>query len=156
MKNVKEIVRKSMLDNSTKDEMYKDICDKLNCSRHAAKVLLHSFIWECSEAYMIHAAFDSSNLIGDIKVGKEFKEPEMKPTVKVGNLYQIKDFQTQQVIAKGEVEQVYSDGTYIIKIFEYAKPYAHLCGYHLIVSKDDLILDAGDEKFAVPRYEVLR
>lgn len=155
MKNVKEVVRKTMLDNPAKDEMYKDICDKLNCSRHAAKVLLHSFIWECSEAYMIHAAFDSSNLMGDIKVGKEFKEPEMKPTVEVGNLYQIKDFQTQQVIAKGEVEQVYSDGTYFISIYQYAKSYAHLRGCRLIVSKEDLIYENSD-RFAVPRYEVVR
>ncbi len=35
---------KAMLDNSTKDKMYKEICDKLNCSRHAAKALVHCFI----------------------------------------------------------------------------------------------------------------
>ena len=37
---IKEVVQKAMLDNSTKDEMYKEICDKLNCSRHAAKALV--------------------------------------------------------------------------------------------------------------------
>lgn len=51
---IKEVVQKAMLGNSTKDEMYNDICDKLNCSRHAAKVLVHCFIWECSEGYMEH------------------------------------------------------------------------------------------------------
>lgn len=153
---LKEIVRKAMLDNSTKDEMYKEICDKLNCSRHAAKVLVASFIWECSEAYMNYAAFESSNLIGDIKVGTQFKEPEMKPSVKVGNLYQIKDFQTGQIVAKGEVESVYSDGTYIIKIFEYAKSYAHLCGLRIPVTKEDLVVSSGDKAFAIPHYEVVR
>lgn len=153
---LKEIVRKAMLDNSTKDEMYKEICDNLNCSRHAAKVLVSSFIWECSEAYMNYAAFESSNLIGDIKVGAEFKEPEMKHSVKVGNLYQIKDFQTGQIVAKGEVEAVYNDGTYFIKIFEYAKSYAHLCGISFLVTKEDLVMTFGDKAYAVPYYEVVR
>lgn len=153
---LKEIVRKAMLDNSTKDEMYKEICDKLDCSRHAAKVLISSFIWECSEAYMNYAAFESSNLIGDIKVGTEFKEPEMKPSVKVGNLYQIKDFQTGQIVAKGEVEYAYSDGTYLIRIFEYAKSYVHLCGIRLLVTKEDLVMPSGYKKFAIPHYEIVR
>lgn len=153
---LKEIVRKAMLDNSTKDEMYKEICDKLNCSRHAAKVLVSSFILECSEAYMNYAAFESSNLIGDIKVGAEFKEPEMKPSVKVGNLYQIKDFQTGQIVAKGEVEAVYNDGTYFIKIFEYAKSYAHLCGISFLVTKEDLVMTLGDKAYAIPHYEIVR
>lgn len=47
---IKEVVQKAMLNNSTKHEMYIEICDKLNCSRHAAKVLVSCFIWECSEA----------------------------------------------------------------------------------------------------------
>ncbi|QHR68021.1 hypothetical protein mistaenkt_133 [Escherichia phage mistaenkt] len=153
---LKEIVRKAMLDNSTKDEMYKEICDKLNCSRHAAKVLVSSFIWECSEAYMNYVAFESSNLIGDIKIGTEFKEPEMKPSVKVGNLYQIKDFQTGQIVAKGEVESLYSDGTYLIKIFEYAKSYAHLCGIRFLVTKEDLVMSSGDKAYSIPHYEIVR
>lgn len=79
-----------MLDNSTKDEMYTEICDKLNCSRHAAKVLVHCFIWECSEAYMKHVAFESSHLLGDAKIGVALKEPEMKTVPKVGNVYKLK------------------------------------------------------------------
>lgn len=153
---LKEIVRKAMLDNSTKDEMYKEICDKLNCSRHAAKVLVSSFTWECSEAYMNYVAFESSHLIGDIKVGTEFKEPEMKPSVKVGNLYQIKDFQTGQIVAKGEVESLYSDGTYLIKIFEYAKSYTHLCGIRFLVTKEDLVMSSGDKAYSIPHYEIVR
>lgn len=148
---LKEIVRKAMLDNSTKDEMYKEICDKLNCSRHAAKVLLHSFIWECPEAYMVHAAFYSPNLIGDINVGTEFKEPVLG-----GDIYQIKDFQTQQVIARGLVERVYDDGKYTISIFEYAKGYSHLCGIRFLVTKEDLVMSSGDKELSIPHYEIVR
>lgn len=148
---LKEIVRKAMLDNSTKDEMYKEICDKLNCSRHAAKVLVASFIWECSEAYMNYVAFESSNLIGDIKVGTEFKEPVLG-----GDIYQIKDFQTQQVIARGLVERVYDDGKYTISIFEYAKGYSHLCGIRFLVTKEDLVMSSEDKELSIPHYEIVR
>ncbi|QIN92513.1 hypothetical protein [Phage NBEco004] len=51
---IKEVVQKAMLDNSTKDEMYTEICDELNCSRHAAKVLLSlmgfTMISECTQS----------------------------------------------------------------------------------------------------------
>ena len=148
---LKEIVRKAMLDNSTKDEMYKEICDKLNCSRHAAKVLVSSFIWECSEAYMNYAAFESSHLIGDIKVGTELKEPVLG-----GDIYQIKDFQTQQVIARGLVERVYDDGKYTISIFEYDKGYSHLCGIRFLVTKEDLFTLSEDKELFIPHYEIVR
>lgn len=151
MKSVKEAVRKALLNNGTKDDMYKDIVAEFGCSRHAAKVLLHSFIWECPEAYMVHAAFYSPNLIGDIKVGTEFKEPVLG-----GDIYQIKDFQTQQVIARGLVERVYDDGKYTISIFEYAKGYSHLCGIRLLVTKEDLVMSSEDKELSIPHYEIVR
>ncbi|WMU95609.1 hypothetical protein [Escherichia phage pEC-M719-6WT.1] len=42
-----------------------------------------------------------------------------------------------------------------VVIYQYAKSYAHLRGYRLIISKEDLIRDYGDI-FGVPRYEVVR
>lgn len=41
---IKEVVQKAMLDNSTKDEMYKEICDKLNCSRQIVQDMLLRFL----------------------------------------------------------------------------------------------------------------
>lgn len=152
---LKEIVRKAMLDNSTKDEMYKEICDKLNCSRHAAKVLVSSFIWECSEAYMNYAAFESSNLIGDKQAGEELKEPKEKPPVKLGDIYTLRDFQTGVNVARGTVEHVFKDGTYSIQIFKYIPQYTHLCGLTFLVTADDLIRN-GSNKFEIPSYEVVR
>ncbi|UPW39766.1 hypothetical protein ESCO56_00057 [Escherichia phage vB_EcoM_ESCO56] len=134
---IKEVVQKAMLDNSTKDEMYNDICDKLNCSRHAAKVLVHCFIWECSEA------------------GENLKEPEVKTVPKVGNVYRLKDFKTGKIVAKGVVESVYHDGKYLLKIFEYDSRYTHLCGLTFLVTEEDLIKN-NDNKFAVPDFQVLR
>ncbi|EIV2685611.1 TPA: hypothetical protein IFC62_005135 [Escherichia coli] len=152
---IKEVVQRAMLDNSTKDEMYKEICDKLNCSRHAAKVLVHCFIWECSEAYMKHVAFESSHLLGDAKIGVALKEPEMKTVPKVGNVYKLKNFITGEIVAEGEVQQVYHDGKYLFKIFEYDSRYRHLCGITFLVSEDDIIKN-NSNKFAVPEYQVLR
>ncbi|UPW39721.1 hypothetical protein ESCO50_00132 [Escherichia phage vB_EcoM_ESCO50] len=134
---IKEVVQKAMLDNSTKDEMYNDICDKLNCSRHAAKVLVHCFIWECSEA------------------GEKLEEPEVKTVPKVGNVYRLKDFKTGKIVAKGVVESVYHDGKYLLKIFEYDSRYTHLCGLTFLVTEEDLIKN-NDNKFAVPDFQVLR
>lgn len=152
---IKVVVQKAMLNNSTKDKMYKEICDKLSCSRHAAKALVHCFILECSEAYMKHIAFESSNLLGDVEVGEKLKEPDMKTVPKVGNTYHLKDFKTGKIVAKGVVEFVYHDGKYLIKIFEYDSHYTHLCGLTLLVSEEDLIKN-NDNKFAVPDYQVLR
>jgi hypothetical protein len=152
---VKVVVQKAMLNNSTKDKMYKEICDKLNCSRHAAKALVHCFILECSEAYMKHIAFESSNLLGDVEVGEKLKEPEMKTVPKVGNVYHLKDFKAGKVVAKGVVEHVYDDGEYLLKVFEYDSHYTHLCGLTFFVTKEDLIKNK-DNKFAVPDYQVLR
>ncbi|QQG31164.1 hypothetical protein SP3_81 [Salmonella phage SP3_SHan-2021] len=153
---IKETVQKAMLTNSTKDEMYKEICDKLNCSRHAAKVLVHCFIWECSEAYMQYVAFESSHLLGDVEVGEKLKEPEMKTVPKVGNVYSLKDFKTGKIVAKGVVEFVYHDGKYLLKIFEYDSRYTHLCGLTFLVTEEDLIKNNNNNKFAVPDYQVLR
>lgn len=152
---IKEVVQKAMLDNSTKDEMYKEICDELNCSRHAAKVLVHCFIWECSEAYMRFRAFESSNLLGDVEASEKLKEPEVKTVPKVGNTYPLKDFKTGKIVAKGVVEHVYDDGEYLLKVFEYDSHYTHLCGLTFFVTKEDLIKNK-DNKFAVPDYQVLR
>lgn len=152
---IKVVVQKAMLNNSTKDKMYKEICDKLNCSRHAAKVLVSCFIWECSEAYMQHVAFDSSHLLGDVEAGEKLKEPEMKTVPKVGNVYPLKDFKTGEVIAKGVVESVYHDGKYLFKIFECDSIYLHLFGLTFLVTEEDLIKNNGN-KFAVPAYQVLR
>lgn len=152
---IKEVVQKAMLNNSTKHEMYIEICDKLNCSRHAAKVLVSCFIWECSEAYMQHVAFDSSHLLGNVEVGEKLKEPEMKTVPKVGNVYPLKDFKTGKIVAKGVGESVYHDGKYILKIFEYDSLHTHLCGLTFLVTEEDLIKN-NNNKFAVPDYQVLR
>lgn len=97
---IKETVRKAMLTNSTKDEMYTEICDKLNCSRHTAKFLVHCFILECSEAYMRLRAFESSNLLGDVEVGEKLKEPEVKTIPKVGNVYHLKTSRLERLLQK--------------------------------------------------------
>ena len=143
---IKETVRKAMLDNST---------NKLNCSRHAAKVLVHCFIWECSEAYMQYVAFESSHLLGDVEAGEKLKEPEVKTVPKVGNVYHLKDFKTGKIVAKGVVESVYHDGKYLLKVFEYDSHYTHLCGITFLVTEEDLIRN-NSNKFAVPAYQVLR
>lgn len=152
---IKEVVQKAMLDNSTKDEMYKEICDKLNCSRHAAKVLVHCFIWECSEAYMQYVAFESSHSLGDVEAGEKLKEPEVKTVHKVGNVYHLKDFKTGEIVAKGVVEFVYDDGKYIFKVVECDSIYLHLFGLTFLVTEEDLIKNNGN-KFTVPAYQVLR
>lgn len=97
MKNVKEIVRKALLNNGTKDDMYKDIVAEFGCSRHAAKVLLHSFIWECSEAYMVHAAFSESNLQADRDLLKPYDLRE-EEDCKLNRVYIIKHAPTGETV----------------------------------------------------------
>ncbi|EJM9729062.1 hypothetical protein NPC53_001526 [Shigella flexneri] len=97
MKSVKEVVRKALLNNGTKDDMYKDIVAEFGCSRHAAKVLLHSFIWECSEAYMVHAAFSESNLQADKDLLKPHDLREDNNQY-VGRVYVIKHLPTDDTV----------------------------------------------------------
>lgn len=97
MQNFKETVRKAMLNNGTKDEMYRDIVAELGCSRHAAKVLVHCFIWECSEAYMAHAAFSESNLQADKDLLKPFDLRE-EEDCKLNRVYIIKYAPTGETV----------------------------------------------------------
>lgn len=81
MKNVKEVVRKALLNNGTKDDMYKDIVAEFDCSRNAAKVLLHSFIWECSEAYMQSVIAEGL----DMSLPEHFKEETKVSSIKLNH-----------------------------------------------------------------------
>lgn len=107
MKSVKEVVRKALLNNGTKDDMYKDIVAEFGCSRHAAKVLLHSFIWECSEAYMVHAAFSESNLQADkdLLAPHDLREQEHESIIKTNTMYLVKDVKTGFVVATIRVDR---------------------------------------------------
>lgn len=111
MKNVKETVRKAMLNNGTKDDMYKAIVEDLGCSRHAAKVLLHSFIWECSEAYMVHAAFSESHLQAnkDLLAPYDLREQEHESAIKTNTVYMIRDTHTDLVVATIKIEREVPD-----------------------------------------------
>lgn len=158
MKNVKETVRKAMLNNATKDDMYKAIVEELGCSRHAAKVLLHCFIWECSEAYMVHAAFSESHLQADKDLLKphDLREPEVKLPVVVGNIYNIMSFESKSVIGKGVVTELYSDGAYLVRFFDCVEEKVHLNNTYWLVSKENIILPNANNAFSLPAYEVLR
>lgn len=158
MKSVKEVVRKALLNNGTKDDMYKDIVAEFGCSRHAAKVLLHSFIWECSEAYMAHAAFSESNLQADRDLLKphDLREPEVKLPVVIGNIYNIMSFESKAVIGKCVVTELYSDGAYLVRFFDCVEEKVHLNNTSWLVGKDDIILPNANKAFSLPAYEVLR
>ena len=108
MKNVKETVRKAMLNNATKDDMYKAIVEELGCSRHAAKVLLHCFIWECSEAYMVHAAFSESHLQADkdLLAPHDLREDNEQF---IGRIYAIKYLPTDETVATIKLVREFED-----------------------------------------------
>ncbi|AKU44058.1 hypothetical protein CPT_Michonne109 [Citrobacter phage Michonne] len=158
MKNVKEIVRKAMLNNGTKDDMYKAIVEDLGCSRHAAKVLLHSFIWECSEAYMVHAAFSESHFQADKNLLARYDLRENKVTLPlvIGNIYDVMCFESKTVIGSGVVTEVYSDDAYLIRFKDCVKEKSHLENTQWLVSKDNLISPNSNNAFGIPAYEVLR
>lgn len=113
MKNIKETVRKAMLNNGTKNEMYEEIVAELGCSRHAAKVLLHCFIWECSEAYMAHAAFSESHLQADRDLLKPFDlrvpEEEEEEDCKLNRVYIIKHAPTGETVGSIKLVREFDD-----------------------------------------------
>ncbi|ALA06922.1 hypothetical protein FDI02_gp034 [Citrobacter phage Mordin] len=158
MKNVKEVVRKALLNNGTKDDMYKDIVAEFGCSRHAAKVLLHSFIWECSEAYMVHAAFSESHFQADKNLLARYDLRENKVTLPlvIGNIYDVMCFESKTVIGSGVVTEVYSDDAYLIRFKDCVKEKSHLENTQWLVSKDNLISPNSNNAFGIPAYEVLR
>lgn len=158
MKNVKETVRKAMLNNGTKDDMYKAIVEDLGCSRHAANVLLHSFIWECSEAYMVHAAFSESHFQADKNLLARYDLREKKVTLPlvIGNIYDVMCFESKTVIGKGVVTQVYSDDAYLVRFKDCVEEKSHLENTQWLVSKDNLISPNSNNAFGIPAYEVLR
>nr|HAU5726684.1 hypothetical protein [Citrobacter freundii] len=158
MKSVKEVVRKALLNNGTKDDMYKDIVAEFGCSRHAAKVLLHSFIWECSEAYMVHAAFSESNLQADrdLLVPYDLRENKVTLPLVIGNIYDVMCFESKTVIGKGVVTQVYSDNAYLVRFKDCVEEKSHLENTQWLVSADNLISPNSNNAFGIPAYEVLR
>lgn len=113
MQNFKETVRKAMLNNTTKNDMYEAIVADLGCSRHAAKVLLHCFIWECSEAYMVHAAFSESHLQADKDLLKPHDLREDNNQF-IGRVYVIKHITTDDTVGTiklvREIEDVGFEG----------------------------------------------
>lgn len=109
--NFKETVRKAMLNNTTKNDMYEAIVADLGCSRHAAKVLLHCFIWECSEAYMVHAAFSESHLQADrdLLEPHDLRESEPESKIKTNTTYLVKNTKTGVIAATIRIDREVPD-----------------------------------------------
>lgn len=142
---IHEVVQKAMLDNSTKDEMYNDICDKLNCSRHAAKVLVHCFIWECSERYMEHM----------LKKEMGVQEPIVKKhPLLTGWQYDIREVETGLLVGNGTVVTIFSDGSYTILLKNPTKEFARLDMNLFKVAEDDFIY--SPENAYKPIFRVCR
>lgn len=139
MKSVKEVVRKALLNNGTKDDMYKDIVAEFGCSRHAAMTLLHSFIWECSEAYMVHVALENSHLLGDVELSKNEEIP-----VKLNTLYFVESVADGSVVGTIHIERE-CDGKYVG--YGEASQHSEFANAHWIVEKDGNIQINGKNVF---------
>lgn len=137
---IKEVVQKAMLDNSTKDEMYKEICDKLNCSRHAAKVLVHCFIWECSEAYMQYVIAEGL----DMSLPERFKEETKASSIKLNTIYIVETVDTGEPVGTIHIESV-CDGKFLG--YGEANAYSAFSTAHWIVENDGYIQVSGKNTF---------
>lgn len=137
---IKEVVQKAMLNNSTKHEMYIEICDKLNCSRHAAKVLVHCFIWECSEAYMQSVITEGL----DMSLPERFKEEAKASSIKLNTLYIVETVDTGEPVGSIHIESVYEG-----KLLGYGEANAHsaFSTAHWIVENDGYIQVNGKNTF---------
>lgn len=140
MKNVKDIVRKALLNNGTKDDMYKDIVAEFGCSRHAAKVLLHSFIWECSEAYMQSVITEGL----DMSLSECFKEETKVSSIKLNTLYIVETVDTGEPVGTIHIESV-CDGKFLG--YGEANAYSAFSTAHWIVENDGHIQVNGKNTF---------
>lgn len=140
MKNVKEVVRKALLNNGTKDDMYKDIVAEFGCSRHAAKVLLHSFIWECSEAYMQSVITEGL----DMSLPERFKEETEDSSIKLNTLYIVETIGTGEPVGTILIESG-CNGKFIG--YGEANAYSAFSTAHWIVENDGYIQVNGKNTF---------